>query len=56
MLPAWPEKWEVEFKLRSPGNSFIEGSYSEIKGLKISEKRVPKTNRIKNCLNDNEIK
>ena len=56
MLPAWPEKWEVVFKLHTPGKSFIEGSYAEMKGLKISSGRVPKTIRIKNCLNDNEIK
>lgn len=56
LLPAWPEKWEVEFKLHTPGNSFIEGSYSEMKGLKIAEKHVPKAISIKNCLNDKEIK
>jgi alpha-L-fucosidase 2 len=56
LLPAWPEKWEVEFKLHTPGNSFIEGSYSEMKGLKIADKRVPKTIRIKNSLNGKEIK
>ncbi len=56
VLPAWPEKWDVEFKLHTPGNSFIKGSYSEIKGLKIVGKGVPKTIRIRNCMNDKELK
>ncbi len=56
MLPAWPENWEVEFKLHTPGNSFIEGSYSKIGGLKFAANGVPKTIGIKNCLNDINIK
>ncbi len=55
-VPAWPEKWEVEIKLHIPGYSFIEGSSTGKKGLKISETRVPRTIRIKNCLNDKIIK
>jgi hypothetical protein len=50
LLPAWPEKWDVEFKLWTSGNSFIEGSYSAKKGLKISNKKVPKLVQIVNYM------
>ena len=55
LLPAWPEKWDVEFKLHAPRNSFIEGSYSYKNGLKIVNKKVPETTRIINYLNGSEI-
>jgi hypothetical protein len=51
LLPAWPEKWEVEFKLHTPGNSFIEGRYSSGKGMKIISKNTPGTTRILNYMN-----
>lgn len=27
LLPAWPKDWDVEFKLRAPQNTTVEGSY-----------------------------
>jgi hypothetical protein len=50
LLPAWPEKWDVEFKLWIPGKSFIEGSHSAKKGLKISNKKAPKLVQIVNYM------
>ncbi len=31
-LPAWPRDWDVDFKLHAPGNSVVEGKFSERKG------------------------
>ena len=55
LLPAWPEKWDVEFKLWIPGKSFIEWSYSSKKGLKISDKKVPESAKIVNYLKTHKI-
>ena len=55
LLPAWPEKWDVTFKLHTPGNSFIEGSYTRKRGLAIENKKTSKITRIINCLNGKEI-
>lgn len=44
VLPAWPKKWNVEFKLRAPKNTIVEGSYHDGKlvALKVSpESRRP---------------
>jgi hypothetical protein len=27
LLPAWPKKWDVEFRLRAPYNTTVEGIY-----------------------------
>ena len=27
LLPAWPKEWDVNFKLRAPGNTTVEGVY-----------------------------
>ena len=29
LLPAWPQEWDVEFKLHAPGQTVVEGSYSK---------------------------
>ena len=50
LLPAWPEKWDVEFKLWIPGKSFIKGSYTSKKGLNISNKKVPESAKIVNYM------
>lgn len=55
LLPAWPENWDVSFKLHAPGNSIVEGSYSRNQGLKIVKKNVPQTVRIQNLMNGSEI-
>ncbi len=31
LLPAWPEDWDVEFKLHAPYNTTVEGSYRNSK-------------------------
>ena len=28
LLPAWPEGWEVDFKLHAPFNTVVEGRYA----------------------------
>ena len=56
LLPAWPEKWDVNFKLHTPGNSFIEGSYIHKSGLEIKNRSASKTTRIINCLIGKEIR
>lgn len=40
LFPAWPDEWNVEFKFHVPGKKVIEGSYSQVNGIKI--KRKPK--------------
>lgn len=35
MLPAWPEDWDVNFKVNGPGNTTIEGIYKDGKIQKI---------------------
>jgi hypothetical protein len=27
LFPAWPKEWDVEFKLRAPLNTIVEGAY-----------------------------
>ncbi len=29
LLPAWPQEWDVAFKLHAPGQTVVEGSYSK---------------------------
>lgn len=38
MFPAWPRDWNVDFKLRAPYNTTVEGKYvnGEIKDLKVT--------------------
>jgi hypothetical protein len=38
LLPAWPEEWDVDFKLHAPQNTVVEGKVrkGEIKHLKVS--------------------
>ncbi len=55
LLPAWPEKWSVAFKLHAPGNSIIEGRYSADKGLKIVNKNTLRTTHIINYMNGSEL-
>ncbi len=40
LFPAWPKDWDVEFKLRAPYNTTIEGSYRDGKrrNLKVTPK------------------
>ena len=26
LLPAWPEDWDVDFKLHAPGNTVVQGT------------------------------
>lgn len=37
LLPAWPEDWDVRFKLHAPGNTVVECDYrgGEIRSLKV---------------------
>ncbi|MFN5936771.1 MAG: DUF5703 domain-containing protein [Sphingobacteriales bacterium] len=45
LLPAWPEDWNVAFKIHIPGNTILEGNYEKGKGVKLREK--PKNISIK---------
>ena len=38
LFPAWPEEWDVDFKLRAPGNTFVEASFrnGKVSLLKVS--------------------
>jgi hypothetical protein len=29
LLPAWPQEWDVEFKLHAPGQTVVEGCYRQ---------------------------
>lgn len=37
LLPAWPEDWDVDFRLFAPKNTLVEGSVrnGEIQNLKV---------------------
>jgi len=37
LFPAWPKEWDVEFKLRAPYNTTVEGIYrnGEVELLKV---------------------
>lgn len=48
LLPAWPAKWNVSFKLCTAENSFIEGRYSAKDGLKINHRPMKGNIRIIN--------
>jgi hypothetical protein len=44
LLPAWPEDWDVSFKLCAPGNTTVECEYKDgrVQSLKVSpESRLP---------------
>jgi hypothetical protein len=43
LFPAWPKKWDVDFKLRAPYNTIIEGSYKNGKLIKL--KVLPEARR-----------
>jgi len=36
LLPAWPKKWDVDFKLHAPGNTVIEGVVTNGKLVKMT--------------------
>jgi hypothetical protein len=38
LFPAWPTEWDVDFKLRAPGLTVIEGTLrkGKLKSLKVS--------------------
>ena len=38
LLPAWPEDWDVDFRLHAPENTIVEGSVrdGEIQDLKVT--------------------
>ena len=38
LLPAWPEEWDVDFRLYAPENTIVEGSVrnGEIQDLKVT--------------------
>ena len=38
LLPAWPEEWNVDFRLHAPKNTLVEGSVrnGEIQALKVT--------------------
>jgi alpha-L-fucosidase 2 len=38
LFPAWPENWEVKFKLHIPNNKIIQGSYKQVEGVKLNAK------------------
>jgi alpha-L-fucosidase 2 len=38
LFPAWPEDWEVKFKLHIPNNKIIQGSYKQGEGVKLYAK------------------
>ncbi|MDA1044702.1 MAG: DUF5703 domain-containing protein, partial [Verrucomicrobia bacterium] len=44
LLPAWPEDWDVTFKLHAPGNTIVEGHY---RSGKIERLKVTPENRAK---------
>jgi hypothetical protein len=39
LFPAWPKEWDVEFKVKAPGNTTIEGLYENGKMVRI--KTIP---------------
>ena len=41
VFPAWPDFWDVDFKLRAPNNTIIEGSHR--RGGKSTVKVTPKS-------------
>ncbi len=41
MVPAWPKDWDVHFKLNGPGNTIIQGTYSNGKIQKVNTNRNP---------------
>lgn len=43
VLPAWPKEWSVEFKLRAPMNTIVEGSYRD--GKMAALKVIPEARR-----------
>jgi hypothetical protein len=43
MLPAWPEKWDVNFKIHAPENTTVEGEYRSGKITKL--KVTPESRR-----------
>lgn len=38
LLPAWPEDWNVRFKIHIPGSNVLEGSYEKEKGVRLRKK------------------
>ena len=38
LFPAWPEDWEVKFKLHIPNNKIIQGAYKQGEGVKLNAK------------------
>lgn len=47
LLPAWPEEWDVQFKLYAPQNTIIEG---ELKNGKINSLKISPVHREKDVL------
>lgn len=43
LLPAWPEDWNVKFKLHTPGNGQVEAEWKS--GKMISTKKYPASNQ-----------
>lgn len=50
LFPAWPEEWDVDFKLHAPQNTVIEGKFEdgELKKLKVVPEKRRKDIIIKN--------
>jgi hypothetical protein len=43
LLPAWPKKWDVDFKLNAPGRTVIEGVVKD--GKIMSMKVMPESRK-----------
>jgi hypothetical protein len=48
MFPAWPEKWNVEFKVHAPENTTIEG---KLENGKLTNLKVTPSERKKDIVN-----
>jgi hypothetical protein len=47
LFPAWPKEWDVEFKLRAPLNTIVEGVY---RAGKVEQVRVTPSDRTRNVV------
>lgn len=47
LFAAWPEDWSVEFKVHTPLNGYIKGSYSAEKGVRIDKQKIPRRFNVK---------
>jgi hypothetical protein len=43
ILPAWPDDWDVQFKLHAPGNTTVEGEWKG--GKMVSLKVTPESRK-----------